>query len=66
MEKLDKIYHELTEGFILREYYTMFPEMQVMGDIKERAIKKYQTDPYFHARVATVVSGTMSIIGKYL
>ena len=65
MEKKDEICQELTKGFILREYYMMFPEMQIMGDIEEKAIEKYQMDPYFHARVDTVVNSIMSIVGKY-
>lgn len=66
MEKTDKLYHELVEGFILREYYMMFPEMQIMGDIKEQAVKKYQTDPYFHSRIQSVVGNIMAIVKKYL
>ena len=65
MEKRNEICQELTKGFILREYYTMFPEMQIMGDIEKRAIKKYQIDPYFHTRVDTVVNSIKLIIEKY-
>ena len=37
-KKLEK---ELTKGFMLREYYILFPEMQIMAGIEEDAIIKY-------------------------
>ena len=61
----EEMRYKLTIGFILREYYTMFPEMQIMGNIKSKAIEKYRTDPYFHARVETVVCSVMSIVEEY-
>jgi hypothetical protein len=61
-----EMHSKLTIGFILREYYILFPEMQIIGNIEKKAIDKYKIDPYFHARVDSVVCSVMSIIEECL
>ena len=63
---IDEMCNRLTIGFILREYYILFPEMQIIGNVEKKAIDKYKIDSYFHTRVDSVVRSVMSIIEECL
>lgn len=58
-----KLQDDLTHWFILREYQAQCPQMTV--DFEQEAIRKYQSDGMFHARVCTAVAGVMELVDKY-
>src|SRR6266704_1820690 len=60
---MESLRHELTEGFVQREYHAQINPL--LMDCKEAAIALYRNDPMFHARVQSVVSGVMQIFQKY-
>lgn len=62
----DKLYDELTDGIIIREYQVSFPSMAITGfeREKQKAINMYKMDPMFHTRVASLVSGIISLVQK--
>ena len=55
---------ELTDAFIAYQYRLENP-FPSATETKEARILKYRTDPIFHAKVASMVSGVMHIVGKH-
>lgn len=60
----EAMHTELTNEFIVREYAQMFALMAI--DNKSNAVKMYQNDALFHARVCRVVADIMHIVKKYI
>ena len=58
------LHDELTEAFIVYQHRLDQP-FPSATDTKEAMIQKYMNDPIFHARVASLVSGVMQIVGKH-
>ena len=56
---------ELTEAFIMYQHGLDLPFPSIT-ETKAAVILKYQNDPIFHARVESLVSGVMLIIGKHV
>ena len=63
---LDKraLHDELTEAFIVYQHRLEQP-FPSATETKEAMIQKYMSDPLFHAKVASLVSGVMQIVSKH-
>ncbi|MBS7349215.1 MAG: hypothetical protein KIG95_03485 [Comamonas sp.] len=55
----------LTKAFIGYQHRLDCP-MPIPHETEEMTILKYRTDPIFHAKVKSLVSGVMQIVGEHL
>lgn len=55
----------LTKAFIGYQHRLDCP-MPIPHETEEMIILKYRTDPIFHAKVKSLVSGVMQIVGEHL
>lgn len=55
---------ELTDAFIVNQYYERCPQFRCI-DIKKEAIELYRNDNFFYCRVNALVSGVMTIVHKH-
>ena len=58
-----KLADDLTDGFIAYQYRLDYPTPS-FTETKETQIARYRTDPIFHAKVNSLVSGVLSIIDR--
>lgn len=56
---------DLTKAFIGYQHRLDCP-MPIPHETEEMLILKYRTDPIFHAKVESLVSGVMRIVGEHL
>jgi hypothetical protein len=56
--------NELTEVFITYQYRLDQPFQQI-NEGREKMELRYLSDPLFHAKVGSLVSGVMYIVGKH-
>ena len=58
------LHDELTDAFMHYQHGLDQP-FPSATETHESIIRKYRTDPIFHARVASLVSGVMCIVDKH-